>query len=128
MTNLLEQIKQDSRFKPIFTMEGENIDNLYYIGFIQEKLTPTTEKEKEIYKVDFKKSEDSIIVRIDLLRNYANQSDIIFVLNGLNPWDFRQIELSKKPIYFTNFEECRDFVIAEVDKLIKQELKIDNKK
>ena len=127
MTNLLEQIKQDSRFKPIFTMEGENIDNLYYIRFIQEKLTPTTEKEKEIYKVDFKKSEDSIIVRIDVVRNYANQLDIIFVLNGLNPWDFRQIELSKKPIYFTNFEECKNFVIEEVDKLIKQELKIDNK-
>ena len=121
MTNLLKQIKQDSRFKPIFTMEGENIDNLYYINFIQEKLIPTTEKEKEIYKVDFKKDEDPIIVRIDVVRNYANQSDIIFVLNGPQPWDCRQIELSKNPIYFTNFEECKNFVIEEVNKLLKQE-------
>jgi len=111
LTQISELCGKDSRFSRFF-----DTYILTHIEFKDHVVKETTLEEKQVYGVNFKKSINPKIIRIDVAEHHEDGSNMILVLRGLK----------RQSIYFTDLEKCKEFVIEEVNKILKQE-KIDNK-
>lgn len=100
LTQISELCRKDSRFSRFF-----DTYILTHIEFKDYVVKETTPEEKRIYGTNFKKSEFPIIIRIDVANHHEDDSNRILVLRGLR----------RQPIYFTDLEKCKDFVIEEVN-------------
>jgi len=134
MTNILELIKQDARFEPIFKSDTEkSLKNLEIIIFKYHPYEKTDAEEKSIYGVDFKLDKHPVNVIINLVRPYE-KSKIKKWWNGENHTLFMigvesvryawQYVPQEGPIYFTDFKEGKEYVLKIADEAIK---KIKNK-
>ena len=115
----LEKLKKDPNLELCFSDQNKkNLDTLYAIRLRIETKEKTTEKEKEIYGVEFKKG-DKLTYTIHIATN--DKKELIYVIGNRPEYINLIFSYGRKDIFFNDFESARKFLELNIQQQIINE-------
>lgn len=113
-----EQLKQDPNLELSFINNNKkDLDSLYRIYLKIETKEKTTEKEKEVYGVEFKKGQ-TLQYPIEIVTN--DKKELIYIIKFNPEFVYHPFTDFCKGIFFDNFKSARKYLELNIQQQINK--------